>query len=386
MTNHVSYAIGLMSGTSLDGIDAALIKVTDHAGQLQVVQLGYLSIDYTAEMQEELFLLCQPETATVERISRMNMYLGELFAEAAIQLIQSVAMKREEIALIGSHGQTIYHEPVVEEDGAVYQVPSTLQIGDISVIAERTGITTVGDFRTRDMAAGGQGAPLVPYVDYLLYASKEVTKVLLNIGGIANITLLPKGGAEDQVLAYDTGPGNMLIDAFVKRLTEYTQTYDKDGQLAAKGQINYPWLSKLLQHSYFQQSIPKTTGREMFGEAYAERLWNDGKQQGIKEADRLMTITELTAVTIMKAIQSHGEIDEIIVSGGGAHNQTLMKRLVYHAEGTQLQPAYDEQVNPDSKEAVAFAVLGYQCLQQRHNTIPGATGANHAVVMGKVAW
>ncbi len=379
------YAIGLMSGTSLDGIDAALVKITEMDGSLRVEQVGYQSTNYREDVKGELLQLCHPDSATIERISSMNMYLGELFADAAISLIQSEGLNKKEVSLIGSHGQTIYHEPNVT-DKVPCHVPSTLQIGDIGVVAEKTGITTVGDFRTRDIAAGGQGAPLVPYVDYMLYASSTVTRVLLNIGGIANITFLPKGATQEQVLAYDTGPGNMLIDAFTKRVTNHVQTYDKGGRLAATGKVEPSWLATLLEHDYYQQSIPKTTGREDFGEAYADKLWEKGQQRGIREIDRLATITELTAVTIMEAVKKHDEVDEVIVSGGGVHNQTLMKQLANLADPIQVHAVKDEQVSADSKEAVAFAILGYQCLHKRCNTIPTATGAAHGVVMGKVAW
>lgn len=226
------YAVGVMSGTSLDSVDAALVKITEGNDQIDVKLVHFLTLPYTNELKNRLLKLCMPNEAKIEDISSMNMFLGELFAEVSLKVIEEASIHKEDILLISSHGQTIYHqpEPIIIEGK---EIISTLQIGDINVIAERTGIMTVGDFRTRDMAAGGQGAPLVPYADYMLFKEKAFGRVLVNIGGISNITILPKNCLSSEVIACDTGPGNMLIDAFTSRVTNGVQSFDDEGSLAA---------------------------------------------------------------------------------------------------------------------------------------------------------
>lgn len=382
------YAVGLMSGTSLDGIDAALVKISDSEVDIQVDLVHFTSTDYSSAIQAELLKLCHPDTASLDVISKMNMYLGELFADTALKVIHEAGMHEKDIHCIGSHGQTIYHQPDAEKmDGK--EITSTLQIGDIGVIAEKTGITTVGDFRTRDMAAGGQGAPLVPYADYMLFTEPKTSRVLLNIGGIANVTVLPAGAHESDVFAYDTGPGNMLIDAFAKWTTDGQQTVDLDGRLAAQGEINEAWLNELLLHEYFSRPSPKSTGRELFGEQYAIQLWNKAEETKMSGVDRLATITELTARTISNEIKNYIEqhdITEVLVSGGGRYNPALMNRIRANLANLDIKPTDDVNTDADAKEAIVFALLGYQCFQQRTNSLPTVTGASYPVVMGKIAW
>lgn len=388
MMKKETFVVGLMSGTSLDGIDAALVKIIDQQGDIQIQLIHFISVEYSREIQSELMKLCHPDTASLDMISKMNMYLGDVFAEAAEKVIKEAGMTKDEISLVCSHGQTIYHQPGAEViDGN--PIISTLQIGDIGVIAEKTGITTVGDFRTRDMAVGGQGAPLVPYVDYLLFNKTDVGRVLLNIGGIANMTILPFNGTESDVFAYDTGPGNMMIDAFAKWATEGKQSYDKDGLLAAQGEIDEEWLEILLQHEYFTQPSPKSTGRELFGEHYAELLWEEARKKRITPVDSLATMTELTARTIADEITKHTKVHhltEVFVSGGGRYNPILMKRIKDNLSGLAVKATDDIDMHADAKEAIVFALLGYQCFHKRTNNLPSATGASHPVVMGKISW
>ena len=290
--------------------------------------------------------------------------------------------------LISSHGQTIFHQPspVLVAD---HEVASTLQIGDISVIAERTGIMTVGDFRTRDMAVGGQGAPLVPYADHLLFKEKQFGRVLVNIGGISNITVLPKNCSVSEVIAYDTGPGNMIMDAFTNWATDGNQSYDKDGILAAKGKVDQHWLQKLLQHDYFKLPPPKSTGRELFGMDFARVLWDEAEKNHISDLDKIATATELTAVTIAQEIGKsveRGKIEEVLISGGGRYNHTLMERISYHLPKVTVKGTEEYDMPADAKEAIVFALLGYQCYRKRPNNLPSATGATRSVVMGKIAW
>lgn len=382
------YVVGLMSGTSLDGIDAALVKINDSDEGINVESVHFSSLPYTPDMKDKLLKLCDPESSRLEDLSSMNFLLGELFAKAALKVIEESGKKQEDILLISSHGQTIFHQPnpvqIVD-----HEVSSTLQIGDISVIAERTGITTVGDFRPRDMAAGGQEAPLVPYADILLFKEKEFGRVLVNIGGISNVTILPRNCTESEVFAYDTGPRNMIIDAFTNWATNGSQSYDKDGALAAQGSINIDWLDELLQHRYFNLPAPKSTGREMFGMDYAKKIWDEANDYQISNLDKIATVTELTAKTIAQEIEKsiiQANIKEALISGGGRFNQTLMSRIAYHLPNIEVKGTDEYGMDPDAKEAIVFAMLGYQCLNKIPNNLTSATGATKPVVMGKIAW
>ncbi|WP_047980617.1 anhydro-N-acetylmuramic acid kinase [Ornithinibacillus contaminans] len=382
------YAVGIMSGTSLDGIDIAVVRIVEKE-TIQLELTYFESFPYAADIKRHLLALCDLTSATIQLIASMNMLLGKLYADAALKGIQGAGLRREEIAFISSHGQTIYHQPI-GIDIAGENVTATLQIGDISMIAERTGITTVGDFRTRDMAAGGQGAPLVPYADFLLFREKAIGRVLVNIGGISNITVLPANCKESDVQAYDTGPGNMIIDYFAKRMTNGKQAYDKDGFIAAKGKTNLEWLEKLLLEPYYAQQPPKSTGRELFGEEYARKLWDEAEERSISFEDRIATITELTAVTLANELNRYAmqvKLREVFVSGGGSNNTTLMNAIKRHMpEMITVHKTDDIGMPADAKEAMVFALLGYQYLNKRTNNLPAATGAESKVMMGKVAW
>ena len=301
MVGQINYVVGLMSGTSLDGVDAALVKISDAQDNLQIDLVKYLSVPYLRELKEQLGELCIPEMARIEKISGMNMYLAEIFSEVTLTVIQQAGLTPSDVLLVSSHGQTIFHQPVpINMEGR--DIISTLQIGDISVLAERTGITTVGDFRTRDMAVGGSGAPLVPYADHMLFTIKNYGRVLVNIGGISNLTVLSKGALAADVIAYDTGPGNMIIDAFVSWATAGREFFDRDGNIALQGTVDEKWLNKLLDHTYFEQDYPKSTGREMFGVHFARELWQEAESLNISLEDRIASVTALTAKTIANEI------------------------------------------------------------------------------------
>ncbi len=379
--------VGLMSGTSLDGIDAALVNISEGDNQkFQVKLIQFSTLPFSESMRERILALCDPNSARLEDISLSNMLLGELFAETAKRVVTEAGLKMKDVDLISSHGQTIFHQPESKRIEG-YNVTSTLQIGDIAVIAERTGVMTVGDFRTRDMAAGGQGAPLVPYADDLLFRADPNGRILANIGGIANITVLPPAEINEQVLAFDTGPGNMLIDAFTTWATQGKQTYDKNGELAAKGKVDEKWLKELLDHDYYRLPAPKSTGRELFGLDYANILWNAKKE--LEPEDKIATITELTARTIAeecKRFVDSYNIKEIFISGGGWYNHTLRKGLLDNLPPSIKLGSTDELGIPaDAKEAIVFALLGYQCINKRPNNLPSATGAHSPVIMGKIA-
>jgi len=321
----------------------------------------------------------------VAEIGPLHFLRGELLADAALRLMQDAGVSPEQLLCIASHGQTVWHQPEpIEWQGRA--IRSTLQIGEPAVIAERTGTPTVGDFRVADVAAGGQGAPLVPYVDYLLFRHPSEGRILLNIGGIANLTAIPANALPEQVIAFDTGPGNALINVAMEIASGGKYRYDPEGSFAQRHPVREEWLNELLQHPYFAQPPPKSTGRETFGEAMVRKLLRRYK---LSDAELLVpALTELTARTIADSIRrfvlSRMRAARLIVSGGGVHNRTLMKRLRELLSELQVETSDRYGIHPDAKEAVAFAVLGYQRMRGRTNNLPSATGARRAVVMGKL--
>jgi anhydro-N-acetylmuramic acid kinase len=365
---------GLMSGTSADGVDVAII---DYDGR-KVDLVAFGMFPYSHAFQKKIFNLFRPETGRVDEICRMNFEIGERFAAALIKLSKKSGIDLKTIDLIGSHGQTIYHIP--------RRPRSTLQIGEPSVIAERTGITTVADFRPRDIAAGGQGAPLVPYADYILFQDRKKTRALQNIGGIANVTCIPAGGRVNDILAFDTGPGNMILDRVTFLMTEGKKTFDAGGKMGAEGKVNSGLLGQLMKHPYLKRRPPKTTGREDFGLQYSDRLFTQAIKKRIAPVDILATVTAFTARTIADAYTRFlpGKVDEAILCGGGAWNQTLVKMLCAELPGTQIRLMTDFGINPDAKEAISFAILAYATIHGLPNNVISATGAKRAVVLGKI--
>lgn len=379
---------GLMSGTSLDGLDIAVVDFLHEEGNVRHELIYFVTMPYDEELKQELHKLMNP-AAPLHLVSSMNMYLGERYAESITEALQEAGIGLETVDLISSHGQTIWHEPAIEPARS-YARPNTMQIGDIAVIAERTGKTVIGDFRTRDMAAGGQGAPLVPFADQVLFQSDTVGRVLLNIGGIANLTVLPRRSSEQPIVAYDTGPGNMVIDACVAKLTGGQSTFDKDGELAKSGTVDNEWLDRLMGHEYFAAPAPKSTGRELFGTDYVKTFWAEGDKIGLSSVDKIATATMLTAKTIATEIQrfqqSH-DVKEVIVSGGGVHNETLMGFLKSMLpEDLKFATTGDLGIDADAKEAFVFALLGYLGIHKMPNSLPAATGAKKATIMGKIVW
>lgn len=371
--------IGLMSGTSLDGVDAAIVRIEGYGTKTKVEMLGFSIVPYDESLRERILAVCNPDTSRVDEICELNVRLAEKFADAALLAAKEANIDWETVDLISSHGQTIYHSP---------EKQATLQIGELAVIAERTGKAVVGDFRPHDMAVGGQGAPLVPYVDYLLFRDKERGRVLLNIGGIANISIVPAMANPEDIYAYDTGPGNMIIDSFIQFGTDGQKKYDESGNYAAQGKVSEQWLQSLLQHPYYSAPTPKSTGREMFGEQYARILWQDAQERGVSFVDRVATVTALTAYTIANQIlkEAHQgvQIDDLIIAGGGQHNKMLLEHLQQLLPGILLQNPEAFGMSSDAKEAIAFAILGNDSIHRVPNQLPSATGAKKPVVMGKV--
>ena len=378
------YIIGLMSGTSVDGIDAAIVEIRGHRLETAVDLIAFETFPFPPGVPQRILALCQPDTGRVDDICEMNFYIGHLFAEAVKHILQKSGMHARDIALIGSHGQTIHHLP---RDARTSRYPSTLQIGEPAVIAHETGIPTIADFRVADMAAGGQGAPLVSYPDYLLFRDSVKTIGLLNIGGIANLTVLPANGSFDSVSAADTGPGNMCIDAVVTEITEGTEHYDKAGTRAAQGTSYQPLTDEWLKHSFFQLPPPKTTGREMFGNTFAMECLATCRKHGLSDNDCIATLTELTVQTITNYIAQfvpeQNPIDTLYVSGGGVHNQTIMRRLGEILADTAVKPVDNSGISADAKEAIAFAILANETLHGHSGNLPSATGASVRKILGK---
>jgi anhydro-N-acetylmuramic acid kinase len=370
-----------MSGTSADGIDAAIVSVDGAPPRLSLSVRAFTCVPLAAAQRERIFALFDPRTGTVDRICEMNFRLGEWFAAAALQAIAEAGLHREAIDLIGSHGQTIYHAA-----GPDAAAPATLQIGEPAVIAARTGVTTVADFRVADVAVGGQGAPLVSYVDWLLLRHPTRPRAIQNIGGIANVTYLPSGDDPGGVVAFDTGPGNMLIDDAVVRATGGDQRYDHDGALAASGAVNEDLLAELLAHPYLSAPPPKTTGREQFGRSYGGAVWDRAQAHGTPGRDIVATLTALTAVSIAEAYRRFlpDPPEEVILGGGGARNSTLVRMLREALAPSQVLTHEALGMSSEAKEAVAFAVLAYEALHGRPGNLPGCTGAHSRTVLGKL--
>ncbi len=370
-----------MSGTSADGVDAAVVEIKGAPPTLSVAVRSFTFVPFDAGQRAMIFPLFDPATGTVERICNMNFELGEWFAAAALRAIDEAGLGLDQVDLVGSHGQTIYHAV-----DAASPVRSTLQIGEAAVIAARTGATTVADFRVADVAAGGQGAPLVSYVDWLLLRTPGSARAVQNIGGIANVTYLPPDDQADAVLAFDTGPGNMLIDDAARRITAGAQTYDRDGRLAAAGRVDERLLAELMAHPYLAAPPPKTTGREQFGASFAAQVWAQAEARGVAERDVIATLTMFTAASIAHAYRRFlpHVPDEVVLGGGGASNPTLVGMLRRALAPSRVTGHEAVGLSSDAKEAVAFAVLAYEALHGRAGNLPSCTGAGAYAVLGKV--
>jgi anhydro-N-acetylmuramic acid kinase len=379
--------LGMMSGTSADGIDVALAGISGVPLAITARFEGHHHVRFPAVVRDAILRLANGATTTVAEISQLNFLVGEEFARAAIAACKRWRVPLRQISVIGSHGQTIFHQGV-PAGFLGRRVASTLQIGEPSIIAERTGVTTIGDFRPADMAAGGQGAPLVPFVDYLLYRDALIGRVALNIGGIANLTVIPAGARQGQILAFDTGPGNMVIDAIVEMATRGRSHYDRDARLAIRGKLIPAFLARMLKEPYLRKRPPKTAGREQFGRAYAENILAWGKRHRASTEDLVRTATVFTSLSIADALRRfvlpRARVDELIVTGGGARNPLLMAQLAAALPEVEIVPASEFGIPAEAKEAFAFAVLAYEAYHGRANSLPSATGARHPTVMGKL--
>jgi anhydro-N-acetylmuramic acid kinase len=411
---------GLMSGTSADGIDVALVEIDGLGWKTRFRVVAFESHPYPPAVRRKVLEIAGGASVPASEISQLNFLLGELFARACQTACRRTRVPLKKLALIGSHGQTVYHQG---RDSLFCGMPvrSTLQIGEPSVIASRTGVATVGDFRPADIAAGGQGAPLVPFFDYLLYRHPRRGRVVLNIGGIANITAIPAGGEPEDVIAFDTGPGNMLLDALASLATKGKLSYDADGGIGATGAVSERLLQRILHLDYFHQPPPKTTGREQFGKEFLERYFlrgvNSARNRPQALRDALATATALTAESIARGIGDFVlpkfPVAECLVSGGGVKNRFLMeefrRRLLSTTDGhrgakarraslsktkklrvgsTDIKIVSSDEagIPSDGKEAVAFAVLAYHTFRRKPSNLPSATGARQRAILGKIAY
>jgi anhydro-N-acetylmuramic acid kinase len=379
--------VGLMSGTSADGIDAALVEITHYGLDTHVNLLAFQTIPYPSQIREDILRASTPTNGKVDLICHLNFLLGELFAQAVYEVCHKGKTNIEEIDMIGSHGQTIHHLPQNRLDHG-FEVRSTLQIGESAIIAVRTGITTVADFRTKDIAAGGIGAPLTPYIHFLLFKHPYKTRVVLNIGGIANITLLPAGCDPDKVIAFDTGPGNMLLDAVVSCLSRGEKGFDVDGEAAFQGVINKTLLRQLLCHPYLKKPLPKSTGREEFGDLYFEKVIEMAQQIPVEGDDLIATVASFTVDSIIQSfkdfIAPHFSVDEFIICGGGAQNLFLVNRLQGKISPIRLVPTDDYGIPAKALEAISFAILANEAVSGVSGNLPNVTGACKKVILGKI--
>lgn len=365
-------AIGLMSGTSLDGIDTVLCEIEGFDEHTKIKQLDFICVPFKKELKEKLKSLLKDHQTSTRFISSLNFECGYAFANAVLEIMKRNDLKASDLSFIASHGQTIYHLPNPEKG----EYASTLQLGEAAVIAYQTGVQVISNFRVMDMAAGGQGAPLVPFSESILYGQTDKRTVLLNLGGIANITVLDK-----EIVAFDTGPANMMIDETMR--VYYQKEYDENGQIAKKGKINQVLLSTLMNHSYLKKSYPKSTGREDFGAAYTHQILDEFKD--LKAEDIIRTLTYFTSVCVAKALQDvGGEYDRLIISGGGAYNPVIKNDLKDLCHFEEVLTQEDLGYSSEAKEAIAFVICGNQTLHHKPSNVPSATGAQRKVVLGNI--
>jgi anhydro-N-acetylmuramic acid kinase len=384
--------IGLMSGTSADGIEVALARLEEkkeERGGVSRELVGHATLSMAKAVRAAVLRIGEGACVTAGELSQLNFRLGEEFAGAVLKGCKRFRIKPEQVNLIGSHGQTVFHQgkpvPFLGRKTA-----STLQIGEPAVIAARTGIITIGDFRVADVAAGGQGAPLVPFADWALFGDGKVGQVLLNLGGIANVSVIPARGDPAEVFAFDTGPANMVMDALVARFTKGRKSFDAEARMALRGQCVTAILKEFLKDPYLKVRPPKSTGREYYGREYVERAMKLGKKYRARPEDLIRTATVFTALSVVDALNRFVlpkvDIGEVLVSGGGAKNPLLMAQLAAALAPVRVRTLSELGVVPEAKEAYAFALLAYETWMRRPGNLPSATGATRPVILGKICW
>jgi anhydro-N-acetylmuramic acid kinase len=381
--------LGLMSGTSADGIDVALASISGAPPRIKARLVNHTAVKFPTQVRAEILRVAEQQPITAGELSQLNFRLGQLFADAAKTACKRFRVPLSSVDLIGSHGQTIFHQGVAANYlGA--PTTSTLQIGEGAVIAAQTGVTTVADFRPADMAVGGQGAPLVPYADYLLYNDGKLGRASLNLGGIANLTVIPAGAAKDRVFAFDAGPANMLIDALVAHFTHGRKKFDAGARMAQTGRAIPALLDELMHDPYLKKAPPKSTGREYYGAAYVKRALALRRRYRAKPNDLIRCVTIFTALSVVDALNRFvtpkTKIGQLIVSGGGARNPLIMAQLAAALPGIEVLPSSRLGVPEEGKEAFAFALLAYESFHQRAGNVFSATGARGPAVLGKICY
>ena len=381
--------VGLMSGTSLDGVDAALVELEDSGPDLTMEPEAFVHVPYPGALRDLIRQNADPDSSSVQALTRLDARLAETYAEAVDRVLAEANTDRNALDLVGSHGQTVCHLPE-PADCAGMRVRATLQLGNPSTLATRLNVPVVGDFRPADMALGGQGAPLVPYFDYVTFTDTDESRGLLNLGGIANLTVLPsrkQSGTPDDVRAFDTGPANMVIDALAERL--FDAPYDRDGQHADAGAPDHDLLADLLELGYFRREPPKSTGREDFGPDFVDRLLGAAQSRGLSLEDAMATATLLTAASVYQAyaryVRPDQSIDVLVASGGGVHNDTLMRMLHDAFAPIPVHIASDYGVDADAKEALCFAVLAHETVNGVSTNLPSVTGASDRALLGSIS-
>lgn len=373
--------VGLMSGTSGDGVDAALVEIGPRRAGLRIKMIAFHPLPYPRSLRQRI--LSASVSGTVSELCHLNALLGEWFANAALGAIRAAKLHPKDVDLIGSHGQTVHHLPYGVKDAGVGAIRSTFQIAEPAVIAERTGVTTVADFRPRDMAAGGQGAPLTPGVHALLFRHPRRARLIVNLGGISNVTYLPRGSGFDGLMAFDTGPANMVLDGLMARITNGRMSMDREGRGAARGQVDGRLLAKLLAHPYLSQAPPKSTGREVFGSKMLDELLAMQQAQQLPMENLLATCSRWTAEAVGSARRwIRGGIDEVIVGGGGVKNRAIMQHLADVFAPVPVSAFESQGWDSKAIEAVAFAVLAYQTAMEQCGNVPSVTGAAHPALLG----
>ena len=373
--------VGLMSGTSADGIDAALVTINRQKSGPHVQMVAFHSLPYPRSLQQRI--LAASVSGTVSDICHLNALLGEWFANAALGVIRVAQLTPADVDLIGSHGQTVHHLPQGIKDTGVGAIRSTLQIAEPAVIAERTGITTVGNFRPRDIAAGGQGAPLTPGVHALLFRHPRRARLIVNLGGISNVTYLPKGSGVSGLIAFDTGPANMVLDGLMSQSTNGRLLMDRDGRLASRGRVDPRLLAKLLAHPYLSQAPPKSTGREVFGASLLNELLRMHQAKQLSIEDLLATCSRWTAEAVGTARRwIKNGIDDVIVGGGGVRNRAIMNHLTDIFAPATVSAFETHGWDSKALESVAFAVLAYQTVMDQCGNVPSVTGASQPRLLG----
>ncbi|HFK1681440.1 TPA: anhydro-N-acetylmuramic acid kinase AnmK [Bacillus tropicus] len=378
------YIAGVMSGTSLDGIDVALVRIEGSGVDSKVKLIHFTTVPFRNDIKSEIQQALSIENSNVQLICSLNFKLGLCFANAVKEVCKEANFSLEQLDLIGSHGQTIYHQPKPEGN----MIASTLQIGEPAVIAYGTNTTVISNFRTMDMAAGGQGAPLVPYSEVILYRDPSKNRLLQNIGGIGNVTVIPSQKSDQNVIAFDTGPGNMIIDEVCQRL--FQLPYDQNGEIAEQGEVVDEILTYCMNHPFLKMNPPKSTGREQFGEEFVSQLLK--RYEKHSKENILTTVTMFTASSIVhhykEFILPYYEIDEVILGGGGSYNDTLVEMIRYGLKDEKCTIFIQEDIgySSEAKEAIAFAILANETYHRNPSNVPSATGAKKSVVLGNVTY